>query len=148
MRWLVDTNVVSETVRPHPDGNVLAWIAGQPAPLMAMSIVSMAELRAGLSRIDSNERRATIALWIDRALPAWFEERILPLTLEILIAWFSAGRELARKGITRHPSDALIAATARHHGLIVVSRNTRHFLDAGVIVYNPWTGETHRPDYE
>lgn len=81
---------------------------------------------------------------METALPDWFGERILPLTLPILTDWLQLGRTLAARGSTRDPTDLLIASTARTHDLIIVSRNVRDFKGTGTVVYDPWSGETHR----
>jgi predicted nucleic acid-binding protein len=144
VRWLLDTNVVSESVQPRPNRVVAAWIARQPDDLMAISMVTLAELREGAASNPNERRRGELLQWLDVTVTAWFAERTLPVTLEILMDWLDAGRRLARQGMTRNPADLLIAATARVHGLIIVSRNVRDFAGTGIVVYDPWTSETHR----
>lgn len=144
MRWLFDTNVVSETVQPRPNRTVIAWIARQPDELIAISMVTLAELREGAASNPNEQRRSALTQWLDVDVSAWLGERTLPVTLEILMDWLDVGRKLSAKGITRNPADLLIAATARVHGLMVVSRNVRDFIGTGVVVYDPWHSETHR----
>ncbi len=146
MRWLLDTNVVSETVQPRPNRAVVAWIARQPGELTAISIVTLAELREGTASNPNERRRNELTHWLDVDVMSWLGERILPLTLEILIDWLDVGHRVARQGMTRNSADLLIAATARMHNLIVVSRNVRDFAGTGVVVYDPWNGETHRTE--
>jgi toxin FitB len=140
----LDTNVVSETARLRPDRKVLAWLGQQSEELIAVSIVTLAELQQGAAMQVENRRRSEVGRWLDTAVLPRLEERALPVTLEILVDWLDIGRKLSSKGITRNPVDLLIAATARVHGLIVVSRNARDFVGTGVVIYNPWDGETHR----
>jgi toxin FitB len=144
VRWLLDTNVVSETVQPRPNRAVIAWIAGQPDELMAISMVTLAELREGAASNPNEQRRNALTQWLDVDVAAWLGERTLPVTLDILMDWLEVGHRLARQGMTRNSADLLIAATAREHGLIVVSRNARDFAGTGVVVYDPWNSETHR----
>lgn len=146
MRWLLDTNVVSETVRPHADKAVLSWIALQAPQLVAASSVTIAELRVGIQLSADPRRREQLSRWVDEEVPAWFEDRLLPVTTSILCDWIMIGRMLAARGVTRNPADLLIAATARIYNLIVVSRNVRDFADTGVNVYDPWNRKTHRMD--
>jgi predicted nucleic acid-binding protein len=143
VRWLLDTNVVPETGRIRPNRTVPAWFSRQPDELVAISIVTLAELREGAARHADDRRRSEIAQWMDTAVASWLGERTLPATLEILVDWLDLGRKLSAKGMTRNPADLLIAATARVHGLIVVSRNVRDFAGTGVVVYDPWNSETH-----
>jgi predicted nucleic acid-binding protein len=144
VRWLLDTNVVSETVQPRPNRAVIAWIARQPLELMAISMVTLAELREGVASNRNEQRRIALTQWLDVDVQAWLGERTLPVTLEILVDWLDVGRNLSARGMTRNPADLLIAATAREHNLIIVSRNARDFVGTGVVVYDPWNSETHR----
>lgn len=144
MRWLLDTNVISEAIKPRPHKAVLAWMAAQSPALTAISIVTQAELWTGIQLTEDDRRRRQLTLWYEREMPVWLGERILPLTIQILVDWLQIANELARQGITRDPADLLIASTARAHGLIVVSRNVRDFIGTGIVVYDPWTGKIHR----
>jgi predicted nucleic acid-binding protein len=146
MRWLLDTNVISEAIKPRPHKSVLAWMAGQPPALTAISIVTQAELWTGIQLTGDDRRRRQLMLWYEKEMPVWLGERILPLTIQILVDWLHIAGELARQGITRDPADMLIAATARTHSLILATRNVRDFANTGVVVYDPWSGETHRMD--
>jgi hypothetical protein len=144
VRWLLDTNVVSETGRDRPNRQVLAWCSQQPQELVAISMVTLAELREGAAIHADSARGNRFAEWLETAVMPWLGERILPVTLEILVDWLDVGRKFSNKGMTRNPADLLIAATARAHNLIIVSRNVRDFTGTGVVVYDPWTSETHR----
>ncbi len=146
MRWLLDTNVVSETVQARPDRAVAAWIGRQPDELTAISMVTLAELRGGASSNADERQRSELTHWLDVSVMSWFGERILPVTLEILVDWLEIGHRLARQGMTRSSADLLIASTARVHDLIIVSRNVRDFAGTGVVVYDPWNNETHRTE--
>ena len=145
MRWLLDTNVVSEFARSRPNRAVLNWIARQPDELVTISAVTLAELQVGLATAD-DRKRAQLESWLERAVSSWFGERILPVSVEILKTWLETGRGLAAKGMTCNPADLLIAATAHIHNLTVVSRNARDFAGTGVVVHDPWSGKTHHTE--
>jgi toxin FitB len=146
VKWLLDTNVVSESIRPRPAPGVLSWISGQPTEHMAISIVTLAELRDGASTVVDETRRQRLEYWIDTEVVASFASRTLPLTVDILARWLFLARRLSAKGRPRSAPDLLIAATARVHDLIIVSRNHQDFLGTDVVVFDPWTEETHRMD--
>jgi len=146
VKWLLDTNVVSESARPRPDPGVLAWISGQPTEQMAISVVTLAELRDGASTVADERRRQQFERWIDTDVATSFAHRTLPLTIEILAHWFFLGRRLSAKGRPRVAPDLLIAATAWVHDLTVVSRNFRDFTGTGIVVFDPWTRNTHHMD--
>jgi predicted nucleic acid-binding protein len=125
---------------------VVTWFSRQPEDLVAISVVTMAELREGVARNADHVRRSELDRWVDTTVMSWLGERMLPVTLEILVGWLDVGRKLSSKGTTRNFADLLIAATARVHGLIIVSRNVRDFAGTGVVVYDPWNNETHRTE--
>jgi hypothetical protein len=146
VRWLLDTNLVSETALPRPNRKVLAWIERQPEDLVAISTVTLAELEDGIASTTDGRRRTQLTQWLERSVIPWLGERSLPVTLEILKKWLELGRILARNGITRNSADLLIAATADVHNLTIVSRKARDFASTGVIVYDAWNGKIHRTE--
>ena len=104
----------------------------------------LAELRHGAMVATDSKRRFELTEWIDGEVTGSFAGRILPVTVEILIDWLELVRRTAASGKPRGPADLLIAATARIHDLTLATRNVRDFADTGVVVYDPWTGKTHR----
>jgi predicted nucleic acid-binding protein len=146
VKWLLDTNVVSEQVRSYPNNAVIDWVARRSPEQIAVSAVTMAELRVGVLAISNELRRRELTLWFDNELSATLGSKTLPVTLEILIDWLQLGRKLSATGQTRAPADLLIASTARIHDLIVVTRNSRDFDGTGIVVYDPWSGKTHIMD--
>ena len=146
MKWLLDTNVVSESVRPNPNRKVLDWITAHPGEELAISILTLAELRDGVAALDDVSRQRPFDAWMKNYVVPNFGDRALPLTLEILVDWLGLSRLLNAKGRPRVAADLLIAATARVHSLIVATRNVRDFVGTGVVVYDPWSGKTHAMD--
>jgi toxin FitB len=138
MSFLLDTNIVSEWVRPRPDTGVVAWLADVDEDRVFISVVTLAELRYGVECMSDSSRRRRIDEWLQHELPGRFEGRILPVDDAVAHAW---GRVVAhRKSIGRRiePMDALIAATALVHDLTVVTRDASAF-KASVKSVNPWT---------
>ena len=140
--WLIDTNVISELRKPRPDESVTAFVSGQPLDRLFISSVTFAEIRFGIERLDDAARRASIAAWLENEMRPLFEDRVLPVTEDVLLRWRLIIEDGRKRGHTFSHPDVLIAATAAHHGLTVVSRNTGEFIAAGVDVLNPWTGQT------
>jgi predicted nucleic acid-binding protein len=145
VRWLLDTNIVSEGIRPRPEPSVLRWVASQPADGLSISDVTLAELRVGSAGFADDVQRNRFEHWYSHTIE-FFHGRTLPLTVEILVHWLNLARQLRMRGKPQSAPDLLIASTAHIHGLIVVSRNVRDFASTGVVVYDPWSGETHRMD--
>jgi len=141
MKWLADTNVISEPMRARPDASVLNWIDTHEAEL-AISIVTLAELRDGVVTQSNAERRDRLEHWMSALVFPRFGQRTFALTLDVLTDFLALARKLGARGRPQSAPDLLIAATARTHRLIVATRNVRGFANTGITVYNPWTDET------
>jgi len=137
--WLLDTNVLSELRRPRPDAKVLRFVSGQTLDLLYVSVVTFAEIRFGIELLEDASRRMELNEWLTHKLRPMFDERILAITEVIMLKWRLLVEEGRKVGHTFAQPDLIIAATALHHGLTVVSRNTGHFERANVPVLNPWT---------
>jgi toxin FitB len=134
--YLIDTNVVSELVRPKPNAAVLNWFANTPDEALFLSALTLGEIRKGVEKLKDIPRREKLRLWLEHDLRTWFGPRILPIDASVADYW---GRLLAQATRPMPAIDSLLAATARHHGLRLVTRNTRDFDDyAGLEVINPW----------
>ena len=132
--YLLDTNVVSELRRPRPHGAVLAWLqAVDDAPLF-ISAVTLGEIQAGieLTREQDTDKASEIEAWLDQVAAAY---NVLPLDAAAFREW---ARLMHRRSDTLY-EDAMIAATARVHGLTVVSRNVADFKALGMEAFNPFT---------
>lgn len=135
MSYLLDTNVISELVRPQPDANVLRWFEGMPDQTLYLSVLSLGEIRKGVERMPDGNRREKLRLWLEQELPAWFEDRLLPVSAGVADQW---GRLLAAAARPLPAVDSLLAATALSQGLRLVTRNTDDFRFPGLEVINPW----------
>ncbi|HUO84028.1 MAG TPA: type II toxin-antitoxin system VapC family toxin [Thermoanaerobaculia bacterium] len=139
--WLLDTNVLSELRRPRPDRNVVRFVAAQPLEILHISVVTLAEIRFGIEKVTDPARRMDLNEWVEHHLRPMFEGRILQITEDIMLKWRLLVEEGRKKGHTLSQPDLMIAATAAHHGLTVVSRDTSEYESAEVPVLNPWNGD-------
>jgi predicted nucleic acid-binding protein len=137
--WLIDTNVLSELHRPKPHANVLRFLSGQPNHLLHVSVVTFAEIRFGIELLTEPTRRMQLYEWLDNDLRPRFETRVLEINEDIMLTWKQLAHEGRKARHTFAQPDLLIAATALHHGLTIVSRDTSEFSRANVPVFNPWT---------
>jgi hypothetical protein len=143
--FLLDTNVVSEWVKPEPDPGLIAWLASVDEERVFLSVVTLAELRHGIERMPAGARRTRLDTWLRDALPRRFEGRLLAINAAVADAW---GEVVARREAAGRPigvMDAFIAATANVHRMKLVTRNTSDFDAAVPKVINPWTGRRSRP---
>jgi toxin FitB len=134
--YLLDTSVLSETRKRQPAAGVAGWIAATPPGRLHVSVLTLGEIEQGIARIRGRgDGRQASALegWL-RDVEAGFEGRVLPVTLPVAAAW---GRQQHAQPLP--VIDGLIAATARVHGMTVVTRNVRDFQQAGVPVLSPFS---------
>jgi predicted nucleic acid-binding protein len=137
--FLLDTNVVSEWTKPRPNAGVVEWLARVDEDEVFLSVVTFAELRHGIERLPTGERRRRLDEWLRNDLALRFEDRIIGVDGAIADEW---GRVVARRETRGRPMsamDALIAATAQVHDLTVVTRNAADFQSSVKNVLNPWT---------
>ena len=141
MSYLIDTCALSELTRNKPDVNVVAWFEARSQRGLYLSVLTLGEIRKGVEALPNAQsgkhRKDKILNWLEHDLPLWFDDRILPIDRGVADEW---GRLLARVGRSLPAIDSLIAATAIHNRLTVVTRNISDFDSAGVDVFNPWTG--------
>ena len=138
MAFLLDTNIVSETVRPKPERRVLAWIEERSPAELFLASMTIGELMRGARRIKDEPRRTTYERWIENDLSEQFEGRILPFDDKAARTWGRLMGDGDRKGLTPAAADAQIAAIAINHGLILVTRNVRDFQNFDLEIINPW----------
>lgn len=136
--WLLDTNVLSELRRPKPNPKVVGFVASKPLDLLYVSIVAFAEIRFGIERVADIARRAELNDWLTHKVRPMFEQRTLPIGEEVMFKWRLLVEDGRKAGHTYSQPDLIIAATALHYGLTVVSRDTSDFSKARVPVLDPW----------
>jgi predicted nucleic acid-binding protein len=137
--WLLDTNILSELRRPKPERKVVAFIAAQPLDVLYVSTVTFAEIRFGIELLPEAGLRAELTDWLANKVRPMFEQRVLPVSENILFKWRLLVEEGRKAGHTYSQPDLFIAATALQHGLTVVTRDTADYAKARVALFNPWT---------
>jgi toxin FitB len=140
MRFLLDTNVLSEGARPRPDPGVVAWLEAHSPLDMAVSALTFGEIRKGVDLLDPGARRARLDAWLTADLPRQFAGRILPVDEAVAVGWGRLAAESQRRGRHLPLADGLLLATAAAHALTLVTRNERDCAGRGVPILNPWTG--------
>ncbi|ESX82723.1 type II toxin-antitoxin system VapC family toxin [Mesorhizobium sp. LSHC412B00] len=139
MRLLLDTNVLSEVTRPAPVARVLGWLDELDEDRSFISVVSIAEIRRGVSPMDEGRKREALAEWLARDLPQRFEQRVLPVDDAVALAWGDLMGFGKRPGRGLSSMDGLIAATAIAHELTLATRNSKDFEGLGIELLDPWT---------
>lgn len=139
MRYLLDTNVISEPFKRSPDPRVVRWLAEQSPLDLSISVLTVGELTMGFELVPDGKRRDELQRWVTRELPRRFVGRLLNVDDAVAREWGrlsaagrSAGRELP-------VTDGLLLATASVHSLVFVTRNERDCSNRGITTLNPWT---------
>ena len=138
MAWLLDNNVLSELRRPKPEPKVIAFIAEQPVEHSMSAPSRWPKFDSASNFVSEPDRRAELNDWLTHKVRPMFDQRVLPVTEEIMFKWrllVEAGR---KTGHTFSQPDLIIAATALHHGLTIVTRDRRDYDRARVMVLDPW----------
>ena len=136
--WLLDTNVLSELRRPRPEPKVTAFVAAQSLDDLHISSVTLAEIRFGIELVAEAGRRSELNDWLTHKVRPMFDQRVLPVTEDVMFRWRLLVEEGRKSGYTFSQPDLIIAATALEHGLTVVSRDTTDYARAKVPLFNPW----------
>lgn len=136
--FLLDTNIISELVKPKPETNVTTWIEDTDESLLYLSVLTLGEIRRGLAALPQSRRRAALEAWLDKDLLARFEDRILVIDQEVADRWGLLTAAARNRGIVLPVIDGLLAATALEHNLTLVTRDTGQIPSMGVAVFNPW----------
>lgn len=136
--FLLDTNVISELIKPKPEANVTEWIENTDESLLYLSVLTLGEVRRGISILPQSRRRAILEAWLDKDLRTRFEDRILTVDEEVADRWGMLTAAARNNGIVLPVIAGLLAATALEHNLTLVTRDTGQIPSMGVAVFNPW----------
>ncbi len=138
MKFLLDTNVVSEPARPIPDAGLMSWLQAQEPDDLGLSVLTAGELRLGVSQLPLGQRRRSIEAWLAQLLTE-FNSRIIPIDMDVAMVWGDLVARHRQQGRKAGAIDELLAATAITHDLTLVTRNRRHFEASGCKLHCPWS---------
>lgn len=144
MKFLLDTNAVSETLRSRPDPGFMEWFASVGAPeddfddRLHVSVLTIGEMRRGALRLDPDPRGALLHDRID-GIVADYADRLVPVDLVVVECWARLAEAYRSRGVSVGITDELLAASALVHDFTLVTRNIRHFKHSGCQVLSPWS---------
>lgn len=141
MNFLLDTNVISELVKPSPDPRVWQWVDVVPDSQMFISAITVGEIVRGIEQLPASARRTRYELWFEHEILARYADRILVLDRAVMLRWGALMAALTARGRVLPAFDSLLAATTLAHDMRLVTRNTQHFAETGVQLVNPWEDE-------
>ena len=137
MKVLLDTCTLSELRQPKPDAGVARAIQALDSDDLFVSAITIGEIVKGVALLPDGQKKRLLQTWL-QTLERHYGDRILPIDLEICRMWGDLTAAAQKTGHTIPASDGLIAATARRHGLYIMTRNTADFEPSGVLLLNPW----------
>lgn len=135
MKYLLDTNVISELKRPKPNKQVLNWFATVTKESLYLSVLTLGEIRKGIEKLPDEQRKQALSSWLEKDIPLWFDSRLLLIDAEVADCW---GKLQARTNRPLPAIDSLLAATALHHDLCLVTRNVSDFDYPDLTILNLW----------
>jgi predicted nucleic acid-binding protein len=135
---ILDTNVLSELMRPVPDERVVEWVDGQPSASLFTTTVTQAEILLGVSILPEGKRKQDLSATVDAMFEQDFRSRLLPFDGPAAVAFASICSERTRLGRPISQFDAQIAAIAHSRGASLVTRNTSDFDGCDIRVIDPW----------
>lgn len=137
MKYLLDTCVISELVKPSPDKKVLKWIKSEPSHSLFLSVITIGEIRKGLSKLPDSDKKERLTLWLNLLIEE-YGDRILTIDLTVAENWGEMLGKAEKNGKPIPAIDSLIAAITYTHNMTLVTRNETDFIPANIPVINPW----------
>lgn len=132
MSYLLDTNFISEIIKPIPNTAIVEWVRSADQVLLFVSVITFGELRRGVELLDNGRRKRALEQWISGDLTEWFGNRVLPVDRIVAEQYGVLGAASRKKGWGLESADALIAAAALVHELTLATLNRKHFERLGV----------------
>lgn len=138
MKYLLDTNAISELLAKQPNQQVIRWIDALDTNSVYLSVITIGELRKGIEKLADSRRKDILSTWLTDDLLLRFGDRVLSVDADVMLIWGELTGRMERIGRPLPAIDSLIAALAIHHNCSLVTRNEDDFKDTAVTVLNPW----------
>ena len=138
MNYLLDTCVISELVKPNPNDKVIDWISNIPNERLFLSVITIGEIRKGLTKLPASKKKDNLTNWLNSLLED-YQSRIYPIDLLVAENWGIIQGKAEKHGTPVASVDSLIAAVAYTYSLIIVTRNESDFEASNVPIFNPWS---------
>ncbi len=138
MKYLIDTCVIGEVIKPEPSHRVLSWIEKQDENKLYISVLTLGEISKGIEKVKDIRRKRKLHLWLIDDLRERFSSRILPINEQVAMTWGQIQGKAELQGRSMPAIDGLIAATALVYNMIVVTLNISDMEESGVVLLDPW----------
>jgi len=138
MKYLLDTCVISEAIKPRADKNVISWMQNQDEESLYLSVLTFGEIEKGIEKSSDEARKRKLQLWVEEDLKKRFEGRIVPINIDVSVKWGAIQGNAELLGKPMPTIDGLIAVSGLVHNCIVVTRNVSDMEQSTVELLNPW----------
>ncbi len=138
MKYLLDTCVISEIIRPRADENVISWVQNQDEKSLYLSVLTFGEIEKGIEKSPDEARKRKLQLWLEEDLKERFKGRIIPINMDVAVKWGAIQGNTELSGKPMPAIDGLIAVSGLVHNCIVVTRNVSDMEQSAVELLNPW----------
>jgi toxin FitB len=138
MKYLLDTCVISEIIRPKPSSKITKWIKNEDESNFFLSVLTIGELHKGIEKLTESKRKRELHNWVENDLKERFWSRIIDIDVQTAMVWGKIQGMAESIGRPMPAVDSLIAATGITHNLTVVTRNISDMKESGVSLFNPW----------
>ena len=138
MKYLLDTCVISEVIKPRADKNVVSWMQNQDEESLYLSVLTFGEIEKGIEKSTDEARKRKLQLWVEEDLKKRFEGRIVPINIDVSVRWGAIQGNAELLGKPMPAIDGLIAVSGLVHNCIVVTRNVSDMEQSTVELLNPW----------
>ena len=140
MKYLLDTCVISELVKTSPNPIVLDWLNNTPSERLFLSVITIGEIRKGLTKLPDSKRKDKLTEWLNTLLED-YQDRIYSIDLAVAENWGVMQGKAEKSGMPMSSMDSLIAAIAYTHNLVLVTRNINDFKATNLPINNPWKND-------
>jgi predicted nucleic acid-binding protein len=138
MKYLLDTCVISEIIKPRPDENVISWMQSQNEDSLYLSVLTFGEIEKDIEKAPDGTKKRNLQLWVEEDLKKRFEGRIVPIDLDVSVKWGAIQGATELAGNPMPAIDGLIAISGLVHKCIVVTRNISDMEQSSAELLNPW----------
>lgn len=142
MKYLLDTNVISELIAKQPKQQVIDWIDDRDSGAVYLSVITIGEIQKGVAKLPASPRKEAIHNWLINDLLIRFDGRIASISIAVMLTWGRLTAHIEQRGNPLPAIDSLIAAIALEGNYTLVTRNEADFVHTGVDIVNPWQSET------
>jgi len=141
VKYLLDTCVISELIKPEPHSGVFDWLNSQNEEDIYLSVLTIGEIQKGITKLTDSPKKKILQKWMDSDLQQRFDDRIINISNEIALCWGKIQGEAEQKGRKMSVIDSLIAATGIVYDCVIVTRNVADIETSGCRLFNPWEGK-------